>query len=567
MTAHLISLQQILDSDDLHEVIDPLEDISVSLDGVDEDILQFSAVLALGTQEKAEIILGILGQKLIQADRQINDEVLWLLLATILSRQNIKADSPIRINILGFTSCVQDWQSPIFALLTPALDSFLIVSLEQGTTLISEQTLDFISTWAEDYAKAPRTLKQLSQLNCLARSVLDKVHYLSLKEEWNEGVEAFLKIALKAIKKKYLDQRTWSSANDLLEKIYPRNNVNSDHRPVKDLLRRRIVPWLAALQMTTENADARLNRGVSVVVRIDNPENNNSWSVGASAIDKIERLFEEIANVLDIRGISTFSPVRSVPGSWVQFLHMNLSPNESTKLGKAIVLLSSEENIDNKERQDIAENINNEKRQEIARSWRDCATLLKRENLKVDLAISTNEPGLYLVSSISTEDIAPMEDSEPTRIIVLSHDVPQADSLKKVLFFVSLLIQYKSSIEIIREKFLKGSKNSSRNFSYYQQAAEVLGLIDWRGHPTNASFVLNHLPTKEKKMRLLASQFLSSNVGSSWLKWSNVNDLSDVQSDSAYQFLIEVCPSLSETTAKRRARTLKSWLEAFHQYW
>jgi hypothetical protein len=68
-------------------------------------------------------------------------------------------------------------------------------------------------------------------------------------------------------------------------------------------------------------------------------------------------------------------------------------------------------------------------------------------------------------------------------------------------------------------------------------------------------------------MRLLASQFLSSNVGSSWLKWSNVNDLSDIQSDSAYQFLIEVCPSLSENTAKRRAKTLKSWLEVFLQYW
>ena len=154
-----MSLQKILDADDRHKIIDSLEEISVSLDRVDENILQFSVVLALGTQEKAEIILGILGRKLIEADRQINDEVLWLLLATILSRQNLKADNPIRINILGFASCVQDWQSPIFALLTPALDSFLIMSLGQGTTLIAEQTLDFISTWAEDYAKAPRTLK------------------------------------------------------------------------------------------------------------------------------------------------------------------------------------------------------------------------------------------------------------------------------------------------------------------------------------------------------------------------------------------------------------------------
>jgi hypothetical protein len=566
MTAHLISLQEILDSDDLHKIIDSLEDISVSLDRIDEYILHFSTVLTLGTQEKAEIILGILGQKLIQADRQIKDEVLWLLLATVLSRETITVNSPTRINILGFISCVEDWTLPIFALLTPALDSFLMTSLDldKTTQLIAEQTLDFMSTWAESYAKAPRTLKQLSRLNALARSVLDKVDCLSLKEEWTEGLDEFLKIASK---EKYTDQRIWSSANNLLEKIYSRNNVNSDHRSVKDLLLRLIMSCLAAIETTIDNADARRDRGLSVVVRIDNPENNNSWSVGASAIDKIERFFEEIANVLSIRGISTFIPVRSVPGSWVQFLHMNLSSNESTKLGRAIALLSSEENINNKERQNIEESINNKDLQEIAHSWRDCATLLKRENLKVDLAISTNEPELYLVSSISTEDLPPMEDSEQARIIVLSHDVPQADSLEKVLTLVSLFIQYKSSIEIIREKFLEENENSSRNFSYYRKALEILGLIDWRSHPTNVSVVLNGLPTEEKRMRLLASQFLSSNVGSSWLKWSNVNDLSDIQSDSAYQFLIEVCPSLSENTAKRRAKTLKSWLEVFLQYW
>jgi len=567
MTVSLIHGQQILGSDDCNRVREELANLAVDLAQLDDNIQFFSAILALATQNQAEIALGVLGRKIIEANHQINENILWLLLASILSRSDITIDSPIRISILGLTTCVKDWQSPIFALLTPALDSFLMVSLEQGTPLIAEQTLDFISTWAESYAKAPRTLEIFSRFKSLARSVLKQIDDEELKDEWTEGLVQFEKIASKASKEKYSNPGIWSSANDLLERIYPRKDLNADRRPVKALLLRRITSCLAAIEATVDNVDARRHRGVSVVVRIDNPENNNSWSVGASAIDKIERLFEEIANVLDIRGISTFSPVRSVPGSWVQFLHMNLSSNESTKLGKAIALLSSEEDIDNKERQDLEENINNEKRQEIVRSWRDCATLLKRENLKVDLAISTNEPELYLVSSISTEDLPPMEDSEQARIIVLSHDVPQADSLEKVLILVSFFIQYKSSIEIIREKFLDESENSSRNFSYYRKATEILGLVDWRSHPTNVSVVLNGLPTEEKKMRFLASQFLSSNIGSSWLKWSNVNDLSDIQSDSAYEFLIEVCPSLSENTAKRRARTLKSWLEVFHQYW
>lgn len=252
MTAPLISLQQILDSDDLYEIVDSLEEISVNLDRVNEDIVYFSAVLALGTQEKVEIVLGILGQKLIAADRQIDDEVLWILLIAVLSRENITVDSPIRINILGFTSCVEDWSLPIFALLTPALDSFLMTSLDltKTTQLIAEQTLDFISTWAENYAKAPRTLEQLSRLNALARSVLDKVDCLSLKEEWTEGLDEFLNIASK---KKYTDQRIWSSANDLLEKIYSHKGLNSEHYRVKAILLRTMISCLSAIRVVVDS--------------------------------------------------------------------------------------------------------------------------------------------------------------------------------------------------------------------------------------------------------------------------------------------------------------------------
>lgn len=167
MTVSLIHGQQILDSDDFNRVREELANVVVNLTRLDENIHTFTAILALGSQNKAEIALGVLGRKIIEANHQINEDILWLLLASILSRSNITIDSPIRISILGLTTCVKDWQSPTFALLTPALDSFLMVSLEQGTTLISEQTLDFISTWAEDYAKAPRTLEQLSHRRSL----------------------------------------------------------------------------------------------------------------------------------------------------------------------------------------------------------------------------------------------------------------------------------------------------------------------------------------------------------------------------------------------------------------
>ena len=212
MTASLIHGQQILGSDDFNRVREELANLVVDLAQLDDNIQFFSAILALATQNQAEIALGVLGRKIIEANHQINENILWLLLASVLSRSDITIDSPIRISILGLTTCVKDWQSPIFALLTPALDSFLMVSIEQGTPLIAEQTLDFISTWAENYAKAPRTLEILSRFKSLARSVLEQIDDEELKNEWTEGLVKFEKIAFKASKEKYTDRRIWSSS-------------------------------------------------------------------------------------------------------------------------------------------------------------------------------------------------------------------------------------------------------------------------------------------------------------------------------------------------------------------
>ena len=557
MTANLIHGQQIFDSDDCNRVREELANLVVDLTRLDDNIHTFTAILALESQNQAEIALGVLGRKIIEANHQINEDILWLLLASVLSRSNITIDSPIRISILGLTTCVKDWQSPTFALLTPALDSFLMVSLEQGTPLIAEQTLDFISTWAENYAKAPRTLEILSRFKSLTHSVLEQIDDEELKDEWTEGLVKFDKIAFKASKEKYTDRRIWSSGDDLLKTIYSSQALNFDQNIVdttKKNIFRLINSCLAALEIAVENhLYKKESRGLSVLIRTDNIKNN----IVTNVTNQIQAFLQEVADSLKINDFLTFSFAQATQGSWIQIFHVDLSPNWSNILVKAINSLSSQEDVKNKDYQ------------QIANSWQEFATRFKEEDIRVDLAVSTHNVEHYFVRSISTEDITVFDisDQSEIRIRLISSDVPQADSLEKVRSFVSLLIQYKSSIEIIREKFLEESENSSRNFSYYRKAAEILGLVDWRSHPTNVSFVLNRLPTEEKKMRLLANQFLSSNVGSSWLKWSNVNDPSDIKSDSAYQFLIEVCPSLSKTTVTRRARTLKSWLEVFHQYW
>jgi hypothetical protein len=597
MTTILAKVQQFLDSDNIDRAREEVAKTVINLRKVDATVRDFAALLALGSQKALEIGLGILGRVIIKEDSEVNIDVVWVLLAAVLSRQNITTDSPSRISILGLTNCVEDWELPIFALLSPALDSFLMVSLYEDNPLISEQTLDFIAICGENYAKAPRTRKQIQQFQSLIQLVLDKVDDLDIKDEWSEGVETFLRIAGQKQYNQYSDQRIWSDASNLLKKIYSPEILNSEqganYYQVKDNIHRLITSCLAALGTVFSND------GLSVAVRIDNPQENKSWSVVAHAVDKLERLFQEVADVAfkKITTLPTFTPAQAIPGSWTIILHIDLSTNESLLLTNAIKSLSSVEDAKNgftdfghdlyllyllaisKLLNDqyfrlldfyfhalIQQRLKNEINSFIINSWQDCVAGLKENELRVNLAVSTNSPELYFVNSISTEDIPKVEESVQQNIRVLSRDIPQADNLERILDFASLLIQYPSSPSIVRQKFLDIDGISERQFFYYLRAVEILGLANERQEPTASCYILHRLQNEAKK-RFLAYQFISSNVGSAWFNWQNANDLSDIQPESATEFLLEVCPSLAEETAKRRAKTLKSWLNIFLQHW
>jgi len=73
--------------------------------------------------------------------------------------------------------------------------------------------------------------------------------------------------------------------------------------------------------------------------------------------------------------------------------------------------------------------------------------------------------------------------------------------------------------------------------------------------------------SKEEKIRLLAYQFMLSNVGLAWFNWANATDLSEIQPEKAAEFLKAICPSLVESTINRRAKTLQSWLNNFLEKW
>lgn len=571
MIAILNKVQQFLDSNNIDGAREEVAKTKLNLSAVDISVINFATLIALGSQKTLEISLGVLGRKLLNNDTEISIDVIWLFLAAVLSRKSIDPNSPSRISILGLISCVKDWKLPIFALLTPALDSFLKVSLSEGNPLIAEQTLDLIATWGENYAEAPHSRSQINMLKFLTQSVLDKVDDLELKLEWDEGCRDFFQEAFKKADntKQYFDANIWSAGGELLKNIYVPQVLNYDvegnYKKVKENIFRLITSSLAAIKTVVDG------HGLSIAVRIDNLRENNLWSVGASVIDKLERLLQEIADITfaSKAKLPTFTPPQSIPGSWTIILQMELTSQQSSSLAKAISSLSP---TNNKEYEielssSLIENGEDESNKSIVNSWQDFVAELKEENLTVDLAVSTHISDLSFIRAISTEDIPNTEEAVPHQIRLLSRDVPQADRLERILDFASLLIQYPLSLSTVQQKFLEIDGITKRYFSYYRTSSEILGLANKRGQPTTNCYILNRLPMKEAKMRFLAYQFISSNVGSTWFKWQKADDPSQIQPDSATEFLLAVCPSLSLSTVQRRAHTLETWLSVFKQYY
>jgi len=373
MITTFTKVQQFLDSGDSDGARGDVAKISVNLTKLDASVRDFATLLALGSQEVLEICLGVLGRELIKRDSaKVNNDVIWLLLASILSRHNITSDSSSRISIVSLISCVKDWELPIFALLSPALDSFLKVSLFEKNSLISEQTLDFISTWGENYAKAPRTRKQLREFKSLTQSVLDKVDDLDIKEEWAEGVEKFLQIGRQKKYNKYSYQCIGSDISNLLKTIYNPAILNSDtgasYYKVQDNIWRLITSCLASWGTIV------YGNGLSIAVRMYNPEKTESQPV---FLDELARPFREIEYMAghNIREITPFISTQIILESGIIIFYMDLKSKQSNFLAEEIKSLYDGKYEEN------------------------------RGKLRINLAISTNALKFDFDNFISTEKV------------------------------------------------------------------------------------------------------------------------------------------------------------------
>ena len=107
---------------------------------------------------------------------------------------------------------------------------------------------------------------------------------------------------------------------------------------------------------------------------------------------------------------------------------------------------------------------------------------------------------------------------------------------------------------------MKDSSSSTRHIGYMKQAARILGLLGDHDEISQCGYELVELSDRTVT-KFLSIRFELSKVGRLWMRWSNVQRIEELQSDTAEKFL--AAKGFSESMVKRRGRTLKKWLQAF----
>ncbi|MCX2176270.1 hypothetical protein LB098_12300, partial [Serratia marcescens] len=134
---------------------------------------------------------------------------------------------------------------------------------------------------------------------------------------------------------------------------------------------------------------------------------------------------------------------------------------------------------------------------------------------------------------------------------VNSKQVPQADSINKIFEVVDNIWE---NGFLLRESL----QLSDRHILYYTEASKILGFISDTGRITSIGQQLVLSPIS-KKMSITAQSFENSHCGWTWIMWSNVKNITQLNPQTSKAYLDECAPTLSESTKLRRARTLKTW--------
>lgn len=147
------------------------------------------------------------------------------------------------------------------------------------------------------------------------------------------------------------------------------------------------------------------------------------------------------------------------------------------------------------------------------------------------------------------------ENSRRSGVVIHRNHVPQANTVEGVFQAVDAMLERgQVTLEDIEQV------TSDRQVNYYKHGARVLGFFDEDNQPTGRARAIAGL-SYAARLQITAIFFEDTPIGRAWRVWSRCNRLTELDPDTASQFLEECVVGLSGTTPGRRASTLRRWLE------
>lgn len=271
-------------------------------------------------------------------------------------------------------------------------------------------------------------------------------------------------------------------------------------------------------------------------------------SAVTTILDSWVRLFEAV--VRNLGSPAELLPISAVPGSFV----VDMAISDPAAAHAAFRTLA--ELFRRRQPGGVLEKLIAEGKIPPA-SYRDLldAVSTSEVDVRVSMGDDENEAEIVLEPSRSRTLLTPATKSARQRL--QGAQIPQADEVTRVFRVLELASKGR---EITAEQL----EVVPRQVAYYKHAGRVLGYLDEANEPTPSGIQLVRL-TPEQRLISAAMHYEGTDCGGSWVTWSKVNSLAEVDPASAEDFLVDVS-DLSESTAFRRAKTLRSWLQAVVPY-
>ncbi|MFT6348247.1 MAG: hypothetical protein ACJAYB_001251 [Psychromonas sp.] len=278
-------------------------------------------------------------------------------------------------------------------------------------------------------------------------------------------------------------------------------------------------------------------------------------SVSTSVVTKVINVLSAVIESLmedDTREIPKLYPLTATFGSFEVKLGTNYPEKSSVAIEQLNALLSNTTSLD--------ENLKNLGLDPY--KLKDLLEIVSEDTLELTLKPKTYE---YLQNhiSIKSDELAPSIEvlKKSTATFIDSSLVPQSSDIDRIIDVVCR----KVNGEFIQHDDIEGI-SSIRQVQYHTAAAYCLGLLNKNQSVTSAGRFLHHKESKNARYQYLSERFESSDLGWAWMKWANVNNIYDVQENTAKEFIKDCVKGLNSETSKRRASTISSWLRIFKKY-